>query len=358
METIEEISSYTKRLKTNQEKVSYLASLLDDLTTIHQENCAPYRKFVDSFFQSYLPSKSIEKIPFIPIGLFKQLELKSVPDSKIVRVLQSSGTSGSTSKVFLDKITAINQIKVLTDIFQQTVSNEKIPMVVIDYLQTSSPSGSINARIAAIKGFSIFASDTHYVLNENLGIQIDLLARIQEKYGSSEVFFFGFTYIIWRDLLINLDEQGIEFSFPKATLIHGGGWKKLTDLEVSNEEFKASVKKTLGINRVLNYYGMAEQTGSLYFECQESNLHTSAFGYVIIRSFKDFSVCENGEIGIVQLLSVIPSSYPGHSIMTEDIGLVLGDDGCNCNRPGRYFKIMGRLPDAELRGCSDVYGNA
>ena len=358
METIEEISTHTERLKTNQERIFYLASLLNDLTKIHRENCAPYGKFVDSFFEGYQPTKSINEIPFIPIGLFKQLELKSVPDSKIIRVLQSSGTSGSTSKVFLDKITAINQIKALTNIFQQTVSAEKIPMIVIDYPQTANPSGSINARVAAIKGFSIFASDTHYVLNENSRIQIDLLRQIQEEHGTTEVFFFGFTSIIWKELLINLEKQGIELNFPKATLIHGGGWKKLTDLEVSNEEFKASVKKNLGVDRVLNYYGMAEQTGSLYFECQESNLHTTAFGHVIIRDFKDLSVCENGEIGIVQLLSVIPMSYPGHSILTEDIGLVLGDDGCNCSKPGRYFKILGRLPDAEIRGCSDVYGNA
>ena len=357
METIEEISTHTESLKTNQEKIFYLASLLDDLTKIHQENCAPYRKFVDSFFESYQPTKRIDKIPFIPIGLFKQLELKSVPDSKIIRVLQSSGTSGTTSKVFLDKITAINQIKALTDIFQQTVSAKKIPMIVVDHPQTANPSGSINARVAAIKGFSIFASETHYVLNENSRTQIDLLTQIQEEHGNSEVFFFGFTSVIWKELLIKLQEQGIELNFPKATLIHGGGWKKLTDLEVSDEEFKESVKKHLGVDRVINYYGMAEQTGSLYFECQESNLHTTAFGHVIIRDFKDLSVCENGEVGIVQLLSVIPMSYPGHSILTEDIGLVLGDDGCNCKKPGRFFKIMGRLPDAEIRGCSDVYGN-
>lgn len=358
METIEEISTYTESLKTNPEKIFYFASLLDDLTKIHQDNCVPYRKFVDSFFEGYKPTRKIDKIPFIPIGLFKQLELKSVPDSKIIRVLQSSGTSGTASKVFLDKITAINQIKVLTNIFQQTVSANKIPMIVIDQPQTANPSGSINARVAAIKGFSIFASDTHYVLNENSRTQTKLLRQFQEEYKNSEVFFFGFTYIIWKELLIKLEEQEIKLNFPKATLIHGGGWKKLTDLEVSNEEFKDSVKKNLGVDRVINYYGMAEQTGSLYFECRESNLHTTAFGHVIIRNFKDLSVCENGEVGIVQLLSVIPTSYPGHSILTEDIGLVLGDDGCKCNKPGRFFKIMGRLPDAEIRGCSDVYGNA
>jgi acyl-CoA synthetase (AMP-forming)/AMP-acid ligase II len=257
----------------------------------------------------------------------------------------------------LDKVTAINQIKVLTKIFQQSVFSRKIPMIVIDYERTSNSEDAIDARIAAVKGFSTFASETYFLLDKNLKIRRDLLTEIQEKYANSEVFFFGFTFVIWSDLLDKLEEAGIRLEFPKAILIHGGGWKKLIDLAISNEEFKDRVKERLGVKKVLNYYGMAEQTGSLYFECEESFLHTTPFGYIIIRDFKDLSVSKNGEVGIVQLLSVIPRSYPGHSILTEDIGLVMGDDGCKCRKPGRYFKILGRLPEAEIRGCSDVYGN-
>ncbi len=358
MLTIEEVSVITDGLKTNQERVTFLASLLDELTTHHQDNCEPYRKFVSSFFENYQASRCLEQIPFVPIGLFKQMELKSVPQPRIVRTLESSGTSGSTSKIFLDKITAINQIKVLTNLFHKTVSTEKIPMIVIDYPQAANSFDSINARIAAIKGFKIFSSETHFLLNEELDVQTGLLRQIQESFGDSEVFFFGFTFVIWKEFLLYIEKEGIKMDFPKATLIHGGGWKKLTDLEVSNEDFKASVKKNLGIKNVVNYYGMAEQTGSLYFECQASNLHTTAFGHVVIRSFRDLSVCRIGEIGIVQLLSIIPRSYPGHSILTEDVGFVLGDDGCGCGKPGRYFKVIGRVPDAEIRGCSDAYGNS
>lgn len=357
MMTIEEISSKAQTLITTGDRITFLASLLDDLTQLHQENCAPYRKIVESFFCEYQPKSSIEQVPFIPIGLFKQIELKSVPSSSIVRTLKSSGTSGSTSSVFLDKVTAINQIKVLTEIFQQSVNSKKIPMIVADYERISNPGDSIDARAAAVKGFSIFASETHFLMDQNSKILMNLLREIQEKYENSEVFFFGFTFVIWNDLLDKLEEEGIRLKFPKATLIHGGGWKKLADLAVSNEEFKDRAKDRLGVNKVLNYYGMAEQTGSLYFECEESYLHTTPFGYIIIRDFKDLSVSENGEVGIVQLLSVIPRSYPGHSILTEDIGLVIGDGDCKCRKPGRYFKILGRLPEAEIRGCSDVYGN-
>ena len=50
-------------------------------------------------------------------------------------------------------------------------------------------------------------------------------------------------------------------------------------------------------------------------------------------------------------------SYPGHSLLTEDEGILLGEDDCRCGRLGKYFKIVGRIKNAEIRGCSDTYAN-
>ena len=62
-----------------------------------------------------------------------------------------------------------------------------------------------------------------------------------------------------------------------------------------------------------------------------------------------------GEIGIIQTVSVLPKSYPGHSLLTEDEGILLGEDDCECGRLGKYFRIVGRIKNAEIRGCSDTY---
>ena len=56
-------------------------------------------------------------------------------------------------------------------------------------------------------------------------------------------------------------------------------------------------------------------------------------------------------------MSTIPESYPGHSLLTEDEGRILGIDDCPCGRKGKYFKIHGRLKNAEIRGCSDTYAD-
>ena len=43
--------------------------------------------------------------------------------------------------------------------------------------------------------------------------------------------------------------------------------------------------------------------------------------------------------------------------MTEDEGIILGEDDCPCGRKGKYFEIIGRMKNAELRGCSDTYAS-
>ena len=70
----------------------------------------------------------------------------------------------------------------------------------------------------------------------------------------------------------------------------------------------------------------------------------------------DFSICDYDEIGLVQLISLLPTSYPGHNILTEDLGRIIGTDDCKCGRLGKYFVIHGRSEKAEIRGCSDTIG--
>ena len=62
----------------------------------------------------------------------------------------------------------------------------------------------------------------------------------------------------------------------------------------------------------------------------------------------------NGQRGLIQLLSLLPTSYPGHNILTEDVGEIIGEDDCKCGLKGKHFLVHGRAKQAEIRGCSDV----
>ena len=141
-------------------------------------------------------------------------------------------------------------------------------------------------------------------------------------------------------------------------LIHGGGGKRLAESAVDHEAFKRAVAEVSGVSRVSNYYGMVEQTGSVFMECEAGRLHASIYSDVVIRDHRDFAPVPPGQEGLVQLLSLLPLSYPGHSILSEDLGTVLGADDCPCGRLGKTFAIKGRVASAEARGCSDTYAAA
>ncbi|MBQ6663690.1 MAG: hypothetical protein IJM69_09150, partial [Firmicutes bacterium] len=211
---------------------------------------------------------------------------------------------------------------------------------------------------AGILGFSIFGAKKCYALNDDMELDVEAVRNFLDAHKGERILLFGFTFMIWQHFyreLVRLKEEGIVFDLSKGILIHGGGWKKLISEAVSPEEFRDRLTDVCGLYDVHDYYGMVEQTGCIYMQCECGHLHASVFSDVIIRDPRDFSVAPKGEAGIIQVVSTIPESYPGHSLLTEDEGVILGEDDCPCGRKGKYFKINGRLKNAEIRGCSDTY---
>ena len=283
---------------------------------------------------------------------FKMLDLYSVDKEEIIKTMTSSGTSGQVvSKIYLDKNTASNQTKALAKIVSSFIGKKRTPMIIIDSESVVRDRKLFSARGAGILGFSMFGSKRIYALDENMNLRKDVLIQFLEKYKNENIFMFGFTFIIWQHFYKQILEKKIKLDLSNAILIHGGGWKKLLNESISSIDFKKKLNDLCGIVKVHDYYGMVEQTGSIYMECEHGHLHAPAFSDIIIRKPSDFSVAEIGEKGIIQVLSILAQSYPGHSLLTEDEGVLLGEDDCPCGRKGKYFKILGRLKNAEIRGC-------
>jgi phenylacetate-coenzyme A ligase PaaK-like adenylate-forming protein len=289
--------------------------------------------------------------------VFKIFDLLSVPRENVVKTMTSSGTSGqAVSKIFLDKNTSLNQTRVLTKIVSSFLGGSRVPMLIIDCESTVKNRNQFSARAAGITGFSIFASKRIFALNDDMTLNVDGIKTFIEENSSKTILLFGFTFIVYQHFYKELLKYKNVLDLNNAILIHGGGWKKLIDHAVDPSTFKSQLNSVCSLNKVHDYYGMVEQTGTIHMECEAGFLHTTEFSDIIVRRTKDFSVCKKGEQGVIQLLSLLPLSYPGQSILTEDIGSIYGEDDCSCGRKGKYFKIYGRLKHAELRGCSDTYG--
>lgn len=336
------------------EKEKMLSKMLGELTDYHRKHCEKYGNLLNHIGPQ--KADSYYDLPMLPVRLFKEYELLSVPREEIKKVMTSSGTSGQqVSKIFLDTENVRNQSRVLTHLISSFIGKDRLPMIVLDTKLVKKDRTMYSARGAGITGFSMYGRNIFYALDEDMKLDVKGFKEYLCEHEGEKILLFGYTYMIWQYVIREMEERGISFDIKDGVLFHVGGWKKLRDQSVDNETYNRRVRERLGALHIHNYYGMAEQLGSIYIECEYGHMHCSNYSDVIIRSPKDFSVCGTNEKGMMELVSVLPTSYPGHVLLTEDEGEILGEDDCPCGRCGKYFKIHGRVKNAEVRGCSDTY---
>ena len=351
-----ELSPYELDKKKKDE---LLTQELLELTLFHRDHCPEYRNFLNAIGFDEKKVHTASDIPFFPVRTFKDVDLLSVPREEIFKTMTSSGTTGQkVSKIFVDKETAMIQQKVMVKILGDYFGKKRLPMLIIDAKATVRNRLSFSARGAAIIGLQIAAREMVFALNDDMTLNEDAVTGFLEKYSGEKFIIFGFTFIVWQNMYLNADKVDYsKYDLSQAFLMTGGGWKRLISDSVSQDDFKKKMTETTGIRHFLDHYGMVEQTGCIYAECECGHLHASNYSDVFIRDPEDFSVKKNGEKGIIQVVSILPHSYPGHSLLTEDEGVVLGEDDCPCGRKGKYIRILGRMKSAELRGCSDTYAD-
>jgi phenylacetate-coenzyme A ligase PaaK-like adenylate-forming protein len=340
------------------EKDTMLTKELIELTRFHKAHSEAYSNFLDAIGYNEDDVKNASDIPFYPVRMFKNYDLLSIDRSDVFKVMTSSGTTGQkVSKIYIDKETAMIQQKVMIKILSDFFGKKRLPMLIIDTPAVLKDRKMFSARGAAILGLQVAAKEMVYVLNDDMSLNIEKLDIFFEKYPKQPFIIFGFTFMVWQHFYQELKKLGKKYDMSEGWLMTGGGWKKLESEAISRDSFKQCINRVSGIHHFLDHYGMVEQTGCIYAECECGHLHASNYSDVFIRDYKDFSVLPNGEKGIIQVVSVLPHSYPGHSLLTEDEGIVLGEDDCPCGRKGKYIQIIGRMKNAELRGCSDTYAD-
>lgn len=352
----ENIFSYSPYSKDKEWRNTIFRRLLIELTKHHQNNCEIYRNILAASNFVLRDESKIEELPFLPASLFKHLTLTSVPADSIQRTLTSSGTSRQTvSKIYLDSKTSVMQMRALACIISDFLGKEQLPILILDCPSVLKDYSQYSARGAGIQGFSIYGKSRTFALNDQMQPNIAEIEKFGEMVNGNSFFMFGFTYMIWQHLYKYFKNNGIKLDLSNGILIHGGGWKHLIAEQITDEVFKSCLLETFGLKKIYNYYGMVEQTGSIYMQCECGHLHCSNFSDIFIRRVEDFAPCKIGETGIIQTISILPYSFPGHSLLTEDEGVLLGEDDCACGRNGKYFKVNRRLTNAELRGCGDIY---
>lgn len=345
-------------------KRAKMQSALFALTQHHSKNCSPYKNFLSVLHNDFLVNdpSSTGFPPALTARQFKYQKLSSVDAADEIKLMTSSGTSSAqVSQIVLDKVTAKRQQQVLSAIMREWLGSSRLPMLILDHPSVVRRGHDFSARGAGIQGFMLFGRHYCYALNEDMTLNHQAVLQFFEQHRGADILMFGFTYMAWQFVLQPLltnDELRSQIGYVRGKLFHGGGWKKLQNQAVSNEHFMQSVRDCFEGVTAHNYYGMVEQTGSIHVACEYGHLHAPVWADVDVLHPQLKTQQPIGEQGVIQVSSVLPLSYPGHVILTEDLGTILGEDDCPCGRKGRYFSVDGRVQQSEVRGCSDTFDNA
>ena len=300
--------------------------------------------------------------PYLPAAVFKSGLLVSVPADRLTAEVHSSATSGAPSRIAVDRTTAKRQSLVSSRVMAEYLGHHRRPFLIADADPGASTGREIPARAAAARGFLVFADAVDYAFGEDGGRLVTdpgRLCGILERLERSgcDVCVFGFTHLLYTKLIKPLQEMGKMFSLPpgsRVALI--GGWKRLRDERVTREVFGEAVRRTLAVpdDSVIDFYGFTEQMGLVYGGAGRGPKTVSAYAEIIIRDFDTLRPAPDGREGLVQVLTPVPHSYPGISVLTDDVGRILGRGRDESGRWGTRFEILGRAESAEARGCGNI----
>lgn len=332
-----------------KEKTASLVKGLIELTAHHKRNCPRYANILKATGYKEESCTSLENVPFIPVNLFKNLKLHSIKNHRdIVTVLNSSSTTGQApSQIFIDKETSRRQSLALTKSIKSVTGAKRLPMLIIDAPSVIRQK-PLTARGAGILGLMRFGHSHCFALDEELNLNTSLVKEFLVKHSTKPFIIFGFTFMAWHYFLTKCTEKT---DLSNGILIHSGGWKKMQDQAVSPAEFKKRFQDKTNLSKCINFYGLVEQIGSIYLEGTKGLLYPPIFSDVIIRDPYTLAPLPLGEEGLVQLLSLLPLSYPGHSVLTSDLGIL--HQSSESTVPG--LEITRRVPSAEVRGCGDTH---
>ena len=352
--SLEELFARPQFSIPQEEKEGLLLDELIRLTDLHEQACEPYAKILHAV--EGRAATSLAELPMLPVSLFKTHYLASVAPQDVFKTMTSSGTTGqAVSRVVLNRETAELQSRALTAIMTSVLGPTRMPMIVIDTPNVVKDRTMFSARGAGVLGMLPFGRRHFYALGDDMRLDTAGLVEFLDRHRGQPILLFGFTFMVWKHFLQAIRETGTSVDLSDGVLIHSGGWKKLQEESVGNPEFKSALRETTGLRRVHNFYGMVEQVGSVFLEGEDGFLYPPNFADVIIREPRTWEPAPHGTPGVVEVLSVLPRSYPGHVLLTEDLGVVHGVGDPATGWAGNRVEILGRVPRSELRGCSDTH---
>ncbi|MBO4281646.1 MAG: acyltransferase [Bacteroidales bacterium] len=293
--------------------------------------CDVYRHYADGIGHNPERVRSVEEIPFLPIGFFKTQTVYG-GDSPAEAVFTSSGTTGMTPSRHHVQSLAIYR-RSFRETFRQMVGDPKdfaILALLPSYLERQG--SSLLYMVQSLMEESGHPMNRFYLHQlDTLSENLELLAAQGQR-----TILFGVSFA-----LLDLVEHH-RFHLPELMVFETGGMKGRRK-ELLREELHQRLCEGLGVARIRSEYGMAELLSQAYSDGGEL-FRCPPWMRVLTRDMYDplritHEPGRNGGLNIIDLANLYSCSF----IATQDIGRIAPD--------GR-FSVMGRFDQADLRGCN------
>ena len=317
-------------LKIDSEKSFEKLSL--ELFNFHHRENENYRNFCDNINVDLSKINCIEKIPFLPIVLFKNKKI-SIKNINHEIIFESSGTGGLKSKHFIKDLKLYNEsIEECFKNFYGEIS-DYIIIGVTPSIESKNNSSLIYMINQLIKKSN--KKESQFLMNSDVFYSLTKkLERENKKY---------IVYGLSHALLDLLD--GKDYNLKESIFIETGGMKGLRD-EIEKDKLHKIISDGFNTNNVHSEYAMTELLSQSYSSAKQVFM-TPAWKKVLIKDFNDpLKVKRNGR-GFLNIID-LANKYSCPFISTEDVGEVYENGN---------FKLFGRGSDADLRGCNLMLGD-
>jgi len=317
-------------LKIDSEKSFEKLSL--ELFNFHHRENENYRNFCDNINIDLSKINCIEKIPFLPIVLFKNKKI-SIKNINHEIIFESSGTGGLKSKHFIKNLELYN--KSIEECFKNFYGeiSDYVIIGVTPSVESKNNSSLIYMINQLIKKSN--KKESQFLMNSDIFYSLTKkLERENKKY---------IVYGLSHALLDLLD--GKDYNLKESIFIETGGMKGLRD-EIEKDKLHKIISDGFNTNNVHSEYAMTELLSQSY-SSEKQVFMTPAWKKVLIKDFNDpLKVKRNGR-GFLNIID-LANKYSCPFISTEDVGEVYENGN---------FKLFGRGSDADLRGCNLMLGD-
>ncbi len=299
-------------------------------------------------------------IPYFFVTALKYYSVASVPDDDIVLTLHSSGTTGQTSKIVLDR-TSLRRIRTIVHhIYGDLGMRDQRRTNYLCFTYDPEVAGDVGTAYSDKLLTSLTkVQDVFYAIEWDQAKNDWHLnsQRVQDALDRFEASgrpfrLLGFPAHTWDVLNEIVARRGRPYRFgPLSYVITGGGWKGYDGRAIPKAEFREGVAGALGIPRVnvRDLYGMVEH-GVPYCECEKHAMHIPRYSRVYARDPITLEKLPHGTSGLLQFVTSYHHSYPAVSLLTTDYGYTL--ERCRCGRPSPVLVLEGRAGLTKHKGCA------